>query len=158
MGPCPSTGFRGRLDPKEDLNILPDPVVHPVDADRGRQCRIDLEDRGDGFLAFLNIGDLMRERIDDYALPFGAALDVLDLKTNVWVGDNDLGLFALGRVDVYVGLNECVVDRYYVRNIVLTATKVSKILLRDHVVDLVEVHFLDLKQAHFYFPTTAGTS
>src|SRR6185437_5229724 len=92
MGPCPSTGFHGRLDPKEDLNILPDPVVHPVDADRGRQCRIDLEDRGDGFLAFLNIGDLMRERIDDYALPFGAALDVFDLKTNVWVGDNHLGL------------------------------------------------------------------
>jgi hypothetical protein len=87
----------------------------------------------------------MRYRVDKYARPIRRALDLLDLKTDVRIRNDRLGLLSLGREDVDIRVDQRVVNRDDIRNIVVSATEMAKVLRRDQLVDLIAFDFFDVE-------------
>ena len=89
------------LYPIYDLDVFTDPVIHPADADRGRQGRIRRANKFDRRFSLVPIRYLVSFAVDYHTSPLVVTDNFLDLQTNLRVCLYDRGFLALGRINVY---------------------------------------------------------
>ena len=90
MGFAFSAARLKRHDTINDLDIFAHPIIHPMDAHRGRQCRIQPHHFANSFCALGFVGQFLCFSVHNDAGPILIILNIFDLQADPWIFTQDL--------------------------------------------------------------------